>query len=426
MQENNLNTNINEINNNNNSNYKKILLLVVILIIIAVGLIYAYVYYIKNNKNTSILEDKTSTTFPSISVGEDKQNEAYKEVDKNLDSAESEIDEGNTTGLYHIWPQEVSGYTSINTKTSSTSSERLILFSDKQTGNIYKTNYENLENTRLTNTKLDNIYDTHFSKSGDYVLSIQKNINKNTLMLIGSRLNLEEKESSFILNNIDEDVFNIYTEKNMNKNNASLFYYLKRSGKNKTTLNSFNYITGKIREITNLNLTEIFISNDASGFLYLFSNPSNNINQIMITVNKNTGDKKYLELSDDNTSSNNILITKDAGYIKYSNFDKPKEYKLTEIKSYPEKCLSEKNIYIICAYVNNKNYNDLDSWNTGEISFTDDINILNLETKQITNIPISIFSGEALDVYNPSSSNGILLFKNKKDLSLWSLDINSL
>ncbi len=97
------------------------------------------------------------------------------------------------------------------------------------------------------------------------------------------------------------------------------------------------------------------------------------------------------------------------------------------ITTLPEKCVWQSASILYCAvptYIPSGNYPD--DWYQGAISFVDQIykiNISTLETSMIGN-PGSV--GASIDAMNLAvdTANKYLIFTNKKDGSLWSLDIS--
>jgi hypothetical protein len=100
----------------------------------------------------------------------------------------------------------------------------------------------------------------------------------------------------------------------------------------------------------------------------------------------------------------------------------------TDLSTYglPEKCVwSADNINIYCAVPNNINGGDYpDSWYKGQTSFDDHFVIINSNTSSVTNIADSS-DGTPLDgtYLFLSRAENQLFFINKKDSTLWSLDL---
>jgi len=103
------------------------------------------------------------------------------------------------------------------------------------------------------------------------------------------------------------------------------------------------------------------------------------------------------------------------------------ETKVLDIKTLAEKCVwSKKNINTIyCAvpqYLGARKYPD--EWYQGIVSFTDAIYKIDLDTNT-TSVFDSLSSDTTFDIKDMqlSEQEEYLVFQNKKNLSLWSLDI---
>ncbi len=383
MQENTQNNNINILDNTipeatgrgNNSRLFKVAFLVLIFLFLVSAA--TYYFYTKNNITPT---QNTGTFFPDINIGSNNNNDTYtgnKDNSEGVDLSEIENDE---SGLINIWPLSVTGYSVISYMVGTTT-ETGILFIDSLSGNIYITKYPSLENIRLTNTTIQDITKSAFSKNADYTLNIQK-VSK-TNKLIGSRLG-KERDSAFSVNNIDEDVYDLISSGTENS-----FYYLKRLGKT-SVLNSYTPSTGKIGKVSDIPLFDIFISSEDINNVYLSSRFASDMPGIQIIVNKKTGSKKYIK---------------------------------TNKTGFEEKCAETKNNYKVCAVDKTVGVNsfNIDSWNSGEISFADEISITDKKTNESVTIPASILVGEPLDIYKTSFSNDLFIFENKNNDALWIL-----
>jgi len=95
----------------------------------------------------------------------------------------------------------------------------------------------------------------------------------------------------------------------------------------------------------------------------------------------------------------------------------------------PEKCVWLSNLKnVICGIpIDAPTAEYPDEWYQGIVSFSDNIYKMNLnnKTKDLLVSPKD-FSGKSIDVIKPAlgPNEKYLFFINKKDLSLWSLDLN--
>lgn len=383
MQENIQNNNINILDNtipeatgrDNNSRLFKIIFFILIFLFLVSAT--AYYFYAKNS---GAITQNTGSLFPDVETGTENTNETYIGNENNNKNTGDEEEENDQSGLINIWPLSVTGYSVIDITVGTTTSSS-IFFVDSLSGNIYVTKYPSLENIRLTNTTLQNVTKSTFSKNGDFVLNIQKlnGVNK----LIGSRLG-QERDSAFSVNNIDENVYDLSSSKNENS-----FYYLKRLGKD-STLNSYTPSTGKIVKVSDIPLFDVYISNEDVNNIYISSNPAAGLSGIQVVVNKKTGNKNYTK---------------------------------TNKTGFEEKCADTKNNYKVCGIDNTVGSNsfDIDLWNSGEVTFADDISITNKKTNETVIIPASVLVGEPLDIYKTNFINDLFIFENKNNDALWIL-----
>ena len=131
------------------------------------------------------------------------------------------------------------------------------------------------------------------------------------------------------------------------------------------------------------------------------------------------------------------LASPDGQYVLYNssvnggpklNIFNIKEHKTINVDAYglPEKCVwSKNNINIYCAIPNTISSSQYpDSWYQGITTFDDYFTKINTTTKEASTIT-NIGDSEPIDVIKPFLNNkeDKLFFINKKDYTLWSLDL---
>lgn len=402
-----------EITANKNKMYIKIFIFVILFLLAAGAL--AYILLPKNKININPINNNS---FPSLNLGTDINGETYTNNTDGLGlGSDGELEEGDPDSVSHIWPKSITGYELISVVTG-TSTENFVLFMDKLSGNIYKTLYPTLENIRLTNTTLQDINKTTFSKNADFVTALKGS--GSDYKLITSRLSAET-DQSFTETELDQKVFDLVSSKTENT-----FYYLKNIDKNTVSVLSFNPNTGKVSVFNTLNLTDVFISGEDKENLYVSSKPSNTIKQLTVIINKKNGELNYIK----NANNNKYLlggniIKESSAFVYLSGLDNYKSESELKLKSFSDKCSLIKITYLVCGVdeVISDEIRILDYWYSGKISFTDSLNFINTSNGERTFIPVSLVSGEPLDVYNISGTNDYLTFQNKNDESLWLVDL---
>lgn len=119
------------------------------------------------------------------------------------------------------------------------------------------------------------------------------------------------------------------------------------------------------------------------------------------------------------------------GIVKlFAYFDKEGNTELLPLSTFPEKCIwknIEKNS-LICAVPKSISMGTYpDDWYKGKTTFTDELWQIDIKTKETQLISsLDIESGQAIDAINfkISSDDKYITFINKKDLTLWGLDLN--
>lgn len=128
--------------------------------------------------------------------------------------------------------------------------------------------------------------------------------------------------------------------------------------------------------------------------------------------------------------SESFLVGEGGDSMKLSYFKQNKNTTPIALKTLPEKCVwsNKTTDTVFCAVPNGYNKaNYPDDWYKGLISFTDSIwriNVSTGETKLISDLPTE--SGQSIDAQNIQISNDdmYITFLNKKDLTLWGLDLS--
>ncbi len=177
---------------------------------------------------------------------------------------------------------------------------------------------------------------------------------------------------------------------------------------------------------------------ETAGDIVLYTKPSANIGGYAYVLDASTGKRDRLI---GETNGLTVLPNHDGTFVLFSKIangriglnylsTEDKTVKELGVSTLPEKCLwSAKNESIIyCAVPDLLNFaNYPDSWYQGVVSFTDNLWKINIETGETTIIlnPPSV-AERTMDITNLTldDSEQYLLFTNKKDLSLWLLDLS--
>ncbi|MFH1859010.1 MAG: hypothetical protein ABIJ80_01980 [Patescibacteria group bacterium] len=188
--------------------------------------------------------------------------------------------------------------------------------------------------------------------------------------------------------------------------------------------------------------SEWLLEQPTEALLTLATKPSYNLDGYLYfvdiaskTTTKILGNKKGLMAltSPDATKILYAESAKNSYELILYNVETKKETALG-IKAFPEKCVwSVGNSNLLYCAVSNltNNKNMPDEWYQGGVSFSDDIWLINTETGKIGLLARTAdfdFEGQGIDVIKPflSPDNSQLVFTNKKDGTLWLLELETI
>ncbi len=319
-------------------------------------------------------------------------------------------------------------------------------FVERSTGHIYETTSRDLSQKRITNTTIPKIYQAIFSPDGESLIMVYLNstatenfigkINYPTLStstiekmddfanITGTFLPSESFGFTRFASSSDFAFMN--TTDNQNGGYITNLY----TGNIKTPLSNKKVLDletseWKVQILKNNVLTLNTKSSVVSeGFLYYF-NPENKSfikkigNTIALNSNTSPDGKKIFYSYNDSGVTKNVLFDSDT-----------KLYTTIQLSTFPaEKCVwSQKDSVIIyCAVPVNITRGDFpDIWYQGQYSFND--SFVKINTKDFTVESLMVANSEnpvnldAVDL-QLSPNEDYLMFINKSDLILWSLDI---
>ena len=298
-----------------------------------------------------------------------------------------------------------------------------IRYVERATGHIYEMYLDTKATGQISNSTIPTIYEALFGNSANSV--IYRYLSDDNTTINSYMATLGGTSGEFLVNNIQD--ISLSPDK-------SKFFYLVNSG---------NDIIGITRSFTDNKKAQIFVSPYTEWLsqwvtdktIYLTTKASSQFNGDIFSLNITTGalTKIFGDVSGLTTLSNNNGST-----ILYNNstssgprlglFDVNKHIS-NYLDSYglPEKCVwSVDNINLYCAIPNTIVGTDYpDAWYQGIISFDDHFIKINTVTGQTTFIADSS-TNESVDATHLflNKDESSLFFINKKDSTLWSLDLN--
>ncbi|MDA1317533.1 MAG: hypothetical protein O3B87_05980 [bacterium] len=310
-------------------------------------------------------------------------------------------------------------------------SETIVRYIERSTGHIYESRVRDPEVERITNTTIPKIYEAFMFSDGEGVVlryldpagSIETFVAEvvsqaTTTDVLGDEGDFSDLKGIFIPNNIS------YITKSANSDD---FFYMK-NGEGYTFAATSPQNQTKIIEST---ILEWKLSWTSPSIL-LTTIPSSIYEGIAFTLNPRGGSLN--EVLDDK-SGLSVLSNLDNTLLLYSEsinqgidtgvYDlETKTSRGLIFNTLAEKCVWDKNNSQVfyCAVPQNISTENLpDTWYLGLVSFTDQLFKVDLENDTVTQLVGVVNSFDMTDL-QVSENGDYVVFINKKDLSLWSLD----
>lgn len=439
---------------------KTILFIIIIFFLIGLGFFGYYFLFPKNQgegtskdplSNNNQPENPFGSFFPTENINpENKVDEA------ELASQENHNLQNQIPKLRKISNVPVSGATIFERKATTTNeifideeetkedqeiTEVVYRYIERATGHIFETTSHNLTNERISNTTIPKIYESFFLENKDqFVLRyLDENENIETYIATIKKTDSEENSSNktfldgvFLQKNIfditpspkGDNLFLLTNNPNQTSSSVTVGY-ITPSSKPKDQKLVFNSPISEWNAEWGSN-DKIFLntkaSNFSNGFLYKLDINSEEFDKVV-------GPHKGMSsrISPDNKKI--IFSTTNGKDIKTKIEDLEKRtLKNVKADTLAEKCIWNKTSTIIYCAVP-QNYPEAiypDYWYLGIVSFNDSIVKMDIEN-QTSEIIMSANSetSENLDIIDLqlSPKEDFLLFTNKIDLNLWSLDL---
>lgn len=319
---------------------------------------------------------------------------------------------------------ETSSYfVELKTETGEAQYEMLpaIRYTERKNGHLYKMLLKDRDSIKISNSTIPTIYEAYFNKSGDttiYRYLSNEDVVNTFLATLG------KPSGQYLPANITD----ISVSKDQNK-----FFYLAKS--NNSTMGIIqNFETNAKQTIFNHPFTEWLSDWDNKGNIYLTTKPSSEVKGSIYILNQSN---KTLRKILGGINGLTTKISPDGKKLLYSITDDKGPHlfsmtiddrKFTNLDKYglADKCIwSSDSINVYCAVPSKINTNrHPDVWYQGLESFDDYFVKINTTTGSITTIANSTTEAP-VDGYNfvLTKDENYLFFINKKDYTLWGLDI---
>ncbi len=430
---------------------KKILIIIIIIFITIILGMLTWSFLLKPNtktteQTTGVLDflpfgknNDQSTQIPFFNKDELSEKPVVVDNTKRNDSV-------SVHKLKQVTTTQISGATA----TTSQTGETTIRLIERSTGNIFDINTTNSEKKRITNTTIIASRETFFNSLGETLLMRYLNENDVIKTFMGHIQNPETgkvvEEELKILSNpapvgessgqltgtfLEDDITTIalspskdafFSLAPLGINTIGTVTYFKNNTREQIFSSSFpEWLTQWPKKDTVTLTTKA--ASVADGFFYFLNSSSGKLERVMgnikgLTTNTNTDATKVLYSQ--SVSKSLSLHALDVKTHTTESFT---------IKTLPEKCVwsALQTDIVYCGVpgrITEGQYPDF--WYQGIVSFSDTLWKINVSTNTTELLSVPVTSARAeIDVVQPFLNNDetLLLFTNKKDSTLWSLEL---
>ena len=388
-------------------NNKLILTLIIVLFLIGAA-IFTYAFFDSRNNNQTIgqsirnifpVSNDSNPNLPPSNSGGDND---------PVDGGVIDVVSNQPNKLVQISDEPVSGGTF-----SSTSTVRYI---EKATGNVYEYSYFTKTSQKITNTTIPKIYDSYWVNKDTFIARYLSSDNTTIKSFIGSIVNPGEAgtvSTTFLANNITSITIA-----------GGEIYFIAKSfpGESGFIYNTRNNKTTQIFTTDISELTALWHDNKP----FVYTNPSNNVSGTLFKVTNGN----LIEVLSNVVGLSASSIGDELLISSFSSRNSTFGYNLStnELEGYKSILVPEK-----CTYINNDLYcavasvqgNFPDNWYIGKSTFNDNFYRIVQDQGRLQIYDFSKDIPNGIDVINISNSpdGEQVLFTNKKDDTLWSLNI---
>ena len=296
-----------------------------------------------------------------------------------------------------------------------------VKYVEKSTGHVYQMNLSTKEAGKISNSTIPGVYETIFNNKADSIIYRYVSSGESTITSFLATLG---GKSNFLNSNI--------LEVSLSPDKSKFFSLIKINNGVVGNINSFEDI--KAKQVFTSAFSEWLPQWVTEQSVYLTTKPSYLVEGSVFSLNVVNGTlTKILG----GVSGLTTLANKDGSFILFgASLDVGPRLNIFDIKNHqsldlgvyglPEKCVwSNDNINIYCAIPNTiTGIQYPDSWYQGVTSFEDYFVKINTKTKDMITIANSknetVVDGTNLSLNNKEDK---LFFVNKKDYTLWSLDL---
>ncbi len=407
---------------------RKFLIILSIVTILALGAGFVYYFMFLDGGQGSFTEDGAETGIDSFPFGESSGGRDRGDNNTSNESNTGGDDFGSINPLTGEFLFKQISKEPVSGSTFTLDSEK-VRFSERSTGHIYDFDIENQETSRVSNTTTIRAFSAIWDSIGDVFLT--RTIDEET-GFVDSSLFVLNQEEGWQKNILPRNIKSVDISMNSSiiyslgsiSNGVSFF---KTSVKQKSAekIYSSNISEWNLDWINNRSvLATTKPSDSVDGFVYKLDTVSKSFSKVLGPkgglVAKMSPDENWLLYS---SADRNGIETRI--YNTNSGVDT-----LLNIKTIADKCVwTSDSEFVFCAVPNKIGTVSFpDAWYKGEVSFADSLYQVIPERGDVEFfVSFSEVFNEDIDLVEPkiNENNTIIIFQNKKDLSLWGLRIKT-
>jgi len=416
---------------------------IILVLLVFVGILYIYL-----DIGTIDPETGKRITINDYFPVSDTENTNTQIRNENTTSSQQNSEQSTTSTqqptpqLYSISKKPVAGYVLYRNKKQSTSSSPTVRFISREKGHIYDSSLDYIEETKISNTTLSALHKTVWINTNTALLRNISNQNRYEHTLISTPTNKSSDATStnnqLLQQRVTESIESIDVSPAMDR-----VVYINKVGKRGSHLVVNNTNLSNPNTIWRSPVSDWNVSWVSPNQITVTTKPSFDADGITLGINPDTAKISFIHgptpglTAKTNPSGSHLIYStggnnNDVNVFVTTNNTKPntKSTKLP-VTTLPEKCVwSSLNDMIIYCAVPNVFPNGIypDDWYQGRVSFQDSIYRINIDTNELVEIAnLNTTNSSPIDAVNLhlSDQEDYLVFKNKRDLSLWSLRIDN-
>jgi hypothetical protein len=406
-----------------------IIIIILVLLLVSGGLLVFYFYTKNNNKVDSNQNQnpKIENPFPGVENPRPETN-----IGTSTPS-QSETPTGNAfiPVLKELSTRPIAGAT-----ITASSSNIIVSFIEKGTGNVYNVSPQNDAEDRVTNTTIPKIEEAIWDKTGKKVIIRYAEDDSDNIKSYNAYIqdkNSDHPDGALGGNFMAENIKSI----TINPDKDKIFYLLQSSVGSNGIVADFD--NAKRTQIFDSPLTEWLVDWPSSNIITITSKPSAGASGVMFMLNPKNGQLTKaisningLTTKTDLKGERAVYSESTSGGINFKIYSfKTGKVTDTPVSTFPEKCVWSKNnqeiIYCsVPSYIPQGLYPD--SWYKGQVLFSDEIWKINTDTGSgELLLRLKDYAKKDIDGINLmlSPKEDYLMITNKIDYHIWSLRLGS-